>query len=109
MAIPEPRRPLSIGIAADHPAFAGHFPGMPILPGAVLLDETLSVIEAELQLDLTRWQLTAAKFLEPVRPGDELTVEHTPIVEGTVRFAVRIADRRALTGTLSQLGGDVVR
>ena len=31
----------SIGIPADHPAFAGHFPGIPILPGAVLLDETL--------------------------------------------------------------------
>jgi hypothetical protein len=82
---------------------------MPILPGAVLLDATLSVIEADLQLDLTRWQLLSAKFLERIRPGDELTVEHTPIVDGAVRFAVRVADRPALAGTLSRLGAEPVR
>ena len=53
----------SIGIAADHPAFAGHFPGMPILPGAVLLDEALRIIELDLGIDISQWQLTAAKFL----------------------------------------------
>ena len=51
----------SIGIAADHPAFAGHFPGMPILPGAVLLDEVLRIIERDLGIDLTQWQLASAK------------------------------------------------
>jgi 3-hydroxyacyl-[acyl-carrier-protein] dehydratase len=95
----------SIGIPADHPAFAGHFPGIPILPGAVLLDETLRIIELNLGIDLTRWQLTAAKFLESVRPGDELTVEHTGVADGAVRFAVRIADRSALAGTLSRVAG----
>lgn len=92
----------SIGIAADHPAFAGHFPGVPILPGAVLLDEALRIIELDLGIDLTQWQLTAAKFLEIVRPGDCLTIEHAAIADGTVRFAVRVADRSALSGTLSR-------
>jgi 3-hydroxymyristoyl/3-hydroxydecanoyl-(acyl carrier protein) dehydratase len=92
----------SIGIAADHPAFAGHFPGMPILPGAVLLDEALRIIELDLGIDITQWQLTAAKFLEVVRPGDALTIEHAAIADGTVRFAVRVADRSALSGTLSR-------
>jgi 3-hydroxymyristoyl/3-hydroxydecanoyl-(acyl carrier protein) dehydratase len=92
----------SIGIAADHPAFAGHFPGMPILPGAVLLDEALRIIELDLGIDITQWQLTAAKFLEIVRPGDWLTIEHATIADGTVRFAVRVADRSALSGTLSR-------
>ena len=45
---------------------------MPILPGAVLLDEALRIIEMDLGIDLTQWQLTAAKFLESVRPGDPL-------------------------------------
>jgi 3-hydroxymyristoyl/3-hydroxydecanoyl-(acyl carrier protein) dehydratase len=92
----------SIGIAADHPAFAGHFPGMPILPGAVLLDEALRIIELDLGIDITQWQLTAAKFLEVVRPGDALTIEHTAVADGAVRFAVRVADRSALAGTLSR-------
>jgi len=46
--------------------------------------------------------LTAAKFLEIVRPGDWLTIEHAAIADGTVRFAVRVADRSALSGTLSR-------
>ena len=35
-----------IEIPAAHPAFPGHFPGMPILPGVVLLDEALHAIAA---------------------------------------------------------------
>jgi 3-hydroxyacyl-[acyl-carrier-protein] dehydratase len=91
----------TLDVAFDHPAFAGHFPGMPILPGALLLDEALHVIEKDRNLDLTQWQVTAAKFLEAVRPGAALAIEHSAASDGTVRFAVRIADRTALTGILS--------
>ena len=93
--------PHTLDVAADHPAFAGHFPGMPILPGALLLDEALHVIEKDRNLDLTQWQVTAAKFLEAVRPGDALTIEHSAASDGTLRFAVRIAERTALTGILT--------
>jgi 3-hydroxyacyl-[acyl-carrier-protein] dehydratase len=97
------KRVHTLRIPVDHPAFAGHFPRMPILPGALLLDETLRIVELELALDLAQWQISAAKFLEPVRPGDTLTIEHTSGADGMVRFAVRIADRPALAGTLSRL------
>ncbi len=43
-------------IAADHPSFAGHFPAFPVLPGAVLLDETLRAIEQARGIDLESWQ-----------------------------------------------------
>jgi 3-hydroxymyristoyl/3-hydroxydecanoyl-(acyl carrier protein) dehydratase len=94
----------SIGIAADHPAYAGHFPGMPILPGALLLDEALRIIEMDLGIDITEWQLTAAKFLMVVRPGDALTIEHSAVADGSLRFAVRVADRAALSGSLARAG-----
>lgn len=90
----------TLRIAPDHPAFAGHFPGLPILPGALLLDEVLHAIQQDRELDVTRWQVTAAKFLAAVRPGDVLTIEHCAAIAGTVRFSVRLADRPALTGTL---------
>ena len=91
-------------VPIDHPAFAGHFPGMPVLPGAALLDEALHVLEEELAFDPVEWQLTTAKFLEPVRPGDVLTVEHSANAD-VIRFAIRLAkpdaaDRAALAGTL---------
>src|SRR6185369_8215966 len=53
-------------IPADHPAFAGHFPGAPLLPGAALLAE---VIEAALSLPTLAQHLgpspgvASAKFL----------------------------------------------
>ena len=100
----------ALKIGTDHPAFAGHFPGMPILPGAVLLDEALHVIELGLALDLTQWQVAGAKFLEIVRPGDALSIEHTSPANGTIGFTVLVADRAglarpALIGTLILAAG----
>ena len=68
--------PLSgtLRIAADHPAFAGHFPGPPLLPGVVLLD----LILAEAGIAALRG-ITRAKFLRPVGPGARVsyTLENT--------------------------------
>jgi 3-hydroxyacyl-[acyl-carrier-protein] dehydratase len=95
-------------VPVDHPAFAGHFPGMPLLPGAALLDEALHVLEEELGFDPVEWQITTAKFLEPVRPGDVLAVEHCAD-NHVIRFAVRIAERPALSGTLARLHAALAR
>jgi 3-hydroxymyristoyl/3-hydroxydecanoyl-(acyl carrier protein) dehydratase len=65
-------------IAVDHPAFAGHFPGRPVLPGAVLLAEVLAAIQAAPALAGALGAapvLTAAKFLLPVAPGSDLVIE----------------------------------
>ncbi len=90
-------------IAEDHPAFAGHFPGVPILPGAVLLDETLFALARHCALDLTDWQVSSMKFLEIVRPGDALELEHDSPNERTIRFSVRSGDRLVASGVLSAI------
>lgn len=95
----------TLRVAQDHPAFSGHFPGMPVLPGAVLLDEALHIVEMDLALDLVEWQISMTKFLEPVRPGDALTVEHVRAAD-TIRFAVRVADHPVLAGTLKRVAAD---
>jgi 3-hydroxymyristoyl/3-hydroxydecanoyl-(acyl carrier protein) dehydratase len=89
-------------IAADHPAYAGHFPAFPVLPGAVLLDVALAAIQQARGIDLTAWQLASAKFLAVVRPGDALSLEHETPGAGTIRFTIRNHehDRTVATGTL---------
>lgn len=65
---PEP----SLHFPPEHPAFAGHFPGFPIVPGVMLLDEILHLQEAESGRAVTA--IASAKFLRPVAPGQELTL-----------------------------------
>jgi 3-hydroxyacyl-[acyl-carrier-protein] dehydratase len=91
-----------IEVASDHPSFAGHFPKFPVLPGAVLLDAALQVIERERCIDLTQWHIASVKFLGVVRPGDALRLEHVVASNREViRFSVRVADRTVVRGSLS--------
>jgi 3-hydroxyacyl-[acyl-carrier-protein] dehydratase len=92
----------SIEVASDHPSFAGHFPKFPVLPGAALLDAALQVIQRERGIDLTQWQITSVKFVDVVRPGDALRLEHVVASKGApIRFTVRVADRTVASGCLS--------
>ena len=92
--------PTTVTISADHPALAGHFPGVPILPGVLLLDETLRALEEAESLALTQWRIGRAKFLKPVRPGETLVVEHQRLPNGSVRFTISSAGHLVAKGML---------
>jgi 3-hydroxyacyl-[acyl-carrier-protein] dehydratase len=94
---------VELSIPEDHGSFAGHFPGFPILPGAVLLDEALHEIAHSRGLDPARWQVATVKFLETVRPGDELILEHSAPNDTTIRFAIRTASSAIASGMLSAI------
>ena len=91
----------ALHVAADHPAYAGHFPGEPILPGVVLLAEVLQAIAHATGRDAERWMLGSAKFLHPVTPGTPLTLAHIVADDGGVRFEVRAAERVVASGRLT--------
>jgi len=92
----------AIEIPRDHPSFAGHFPKFPVLPGAALLDAALQVIQRERGIDLTQWQVASVKFIDVVRPGDALRLEHIVAGKsGLIRFTVRVAERTVASGSLS--------
>lgn len=88
-------------IAADHPAFAGHFPGRPIVPGVVLLDETVIALEAALGGG-GPWALGSAKFLSPVTPGEPVELRwQDPGPNGAIAFSLTSGGRAVASGTLT--------
>jgi 3-hydroxymyristoyl/3-hydroxydecanoyl-(acyl carrier protein) dehydratase len=76
---------------ADHPAFAGHFPGAPMVPGALLLAAALEA----LGLARPGLEIAAAKFLHPVPPETEVEVR---LAGG--RMELRAAGRVVATAQL---------
>lgn len=81
-----------IHIAVDDPVFDGHFPGHPIVPGALLLDEVLQA--AATAHPGRRWRLVSGKFVSPAAPGDALNVELSPpSASATVNFRVLAGER----------------
>ena len=91
---------IALAIAPDHPAFAGHFPGQPLLPGVTLLAEVLEAVldtPALAALIGSPPRIAAAKFLAPVRPGAQLTLQLDVGPRG-VRFEVREGERVAASG-----------
>ncbi|CAM2146937.1 Beta-hydroxyacyl-ACP dehydratase [Pararobbsia alpina] len=88
-------------IDASHPAYAGHFPGRPVLPGVVLLDAALSAIGDATGVPLSARELASAKFLSPVVPGETLTLEQRTTASGAIEFTIRAADRVVARGTVA--------
>ena len=84
--------------ASDHPAAQGHFPGNPIIPGAVLLCDTLRAIEAALGVALNVASIQAAKFQAPTRPGDRVSIEFAVPMRGRLRFTCAVGGKTVLTG-----------
>lgn len=72
----------------DHPAFAGHFPGQPIVPGVVLLDQIMYLAQHSLGRNVNTWQVGQAKFLSPVGPGEVLHFGMQPGARGGWAFRV---------------------
>lgn len=93
-------------IPEQHPAFPGHFPGRPIVPGAILLEEVYARIEASLGIDCCSYALRAVKFLHPLAPGAELSLSYRRDDSGTVHFIVSAGNRPVATGSLQPLVTD---
>ena len=88
-------------VPVDHPAFAGHFPGRPIVPGVVLLDRAMASAETWLGRRVGGWQVGNAKFLSPVGPGETLVFTLGSTTGAGVSFSVHAGERLVASGNLT--------
>lgn len=72
-------------IAADHPSLAGHFPGNPIVPGVVILEEVMQAF-AEGWPGSQVAGMSVIKFLAPLRPEQGFTIRFAESGERGIRF-----------------------
>ena len=82
----------------DHAAAQGHFPGNPIIPGALLLSEALRAIETSLGKSLCPYQIRSAKFIRPVRPGERVSIDFSSRDEKRISFSCRVGATPVLAG-----------
>jgi len=83
--------------APDCAAARGHFPGNPIIPGAVMLSEALNAIAAAVGVPFSTCRVRAAKFLHPVRPGARACIEFTRLAPDAISFTCVVEERTVLT------------
>ena len=94
----------ALAVPRDHPAFDGHFPGRPILPGVCLLAEAMAALEAATGTAARDWRVESAKFTSPVEPGAALAIAHRGDEAGRVRFEIRAGERLVASGVLARRG-----
>ena len=81
-------------VGADHPSLPGHFPGQPVVPGAVLLEAAIVPLLAAGRHRVTH--LETAKFLAPVRFGEQVLVTFTDNGAGHISLDASTASATVL-------------
>ncbi len=89
-----------VSIAPDHPCLAGHFPGNPVVPGVVLLQQVVDAARLWLGTPQRAPRIHQVKFLSPLRPGETMEIA----LDGdatALRFRCSCGERLLAQGSLS--------
>jgi len=87
-------------IDASHPSLPGHFPGDPVVPGVVILDEVLHAL-AEWQPQAKVTGFTTVKFLQPLLPEESFSIEFQAAKTGRLKFECKKNQNLFANGVIS--------
>lgn len=86
-------------IDCDHPSLAGHFPGQPVIAGALILQRVeLALTTAHPDKRLSG--LDKARFRAPLMPGQRFDIVFGGAEEGRVRVEVHQDETTVFTAIL---------
>jgi len=66
---------MRFSIPSDHPCLPGHFPGRPLVPGVVLLEQVLRAVAADQGRAVGALRLPQVKFMAPLLPDEVARIE----------------------------------
>jgi 3-hydroxymyristoyl/3-hydroxydecanoyl-(acyl carrier protein) dehydratase len=93
---------LDLSIAADHPAYRGHFPTMPILAGVIQLDWVLQLAAIHLGIHHPAATDFQVKYRLPIEPGQPLSLWlWRDAAHDRLTFEYRIAGEVASVGKIA--------
>lgn len=75
----------SICIAKNHPSLEGHFPGNPVVPGVVILDEVIYALQQQFP-DSEITGFASVKFLSPLLPEQPFQIEFSSSKANRIKF-----------------------
>jgi len=90
----------TVVISKDHPALPGHFPGRPIVPGVVVLDEVIETLTEAYGQGSVVVGLPAVKLSSPLRPEEPLTIAVEQEDAETIAFTCRAGHRLVASGSI---------
>src|SRR5882762_1790768 len=104
-------------VTINEPFFVGHFPGLPIMPGVLIVEAmaqaggALLLTEVEDRTDkvILFTGIERARFRRPVSPGDQLQIEVTVtgwrpmprMIAAKMQGIVKVAGKRVAEATVS--------
>jgi 3-hydroxymyristoyl/3-hydroxydecanoyl-(acyl carrier protein) dehydratase len=90
----------TLTITKDHPALSGHFPGHPVVPGVLILDEVIETLKRRYGDALVVTGLPAVKLSSPLKPEEPLMITIESEDAGTAAFLCRVGGRLVASGSI---------
>jgi 3-hydroxyacyl-[acyl-carrier-protein] dehydratase len=89
----------SARINLNHPSLEGHFPGQPIVPGVVILDEMVKAFRRNRGHPCKIKKILSVKFILPLEPGARIEFVFD-ISNYLVRFTGKCSEKNIVLGQL---------
>lgn len=86
-------------IAATHASLSGHFPGNPVVPGTVILDEVIRCMKQS-QPDTVVEGFPSVKFVSTLKPDELVLLSIKKKNESTYSFTCKHQDQLLVNGQL---------
>lgn len=90
----------SFSIPASHPSLKGHFPGNPVVPGVVILDEVINIV-ASVKPGYIVSAIPTVKFTQPLLPEQIVDVILNEKSDTRISFSCKTTETSLVTGQLT--------